>query len=82
MWTYKADEAFEQTPQGNGKSLLEDASGLTWLVKVRGELPGHHPGYARFVVSCLSCLLRAFSLGFGVSCPAEGRGDNSEQHPW
>ena len=44
-------------PKEIAKSLLEDASGPTWLVEVRGELPGHHSGYARFVVSCLSCLL-------------------------
>lgn len=68
-------------PKEIAKCLLENASGLTWLVEVRGELSGHHPGYARLAVCCLSCLLRPFSLGFGMSCPAERRGDNSEQQP-
>lgn len=61
------------------RPLLEDASDPTWLVEVWGELPGHHSGYARFVVGCLSRLLRPFSLDFGMSRPAERRGENSER---
>lgn len=73
-------EHLNRFPEEITKFLLEDVPGPTWLVEVRGELPGHHPGYARFIVSCLSCLLRPFSLGFGMSCPVERRGDNSEDH--
>lgn len=77
----KRVKQWNRFPREIAKSLLQDAPGPTWLVEVWRELPGHHSGYARFVVSCLSCLLRPLSLGFGVSCPVERRGHNIEHHP-